>query len=74
LKLSRFEKDCLDWYYENISPFSIEVGIASDVIREMKMDKVERRIFLKAMNLIRLNQIEIENEMAEAKVKKTRKK
>lgn len=50
--LTEFEAFCWNWYWGNVNAFTWEAGLVGDYVRELKMDKTIKKMFLKAMNMI----------------------
>jgi hypothetical protein len=52
-KLTLWEAWTFSWYGENVSAFAREMGIVADNFKELRIRGMSRRLFLKAMNMIR---------------------
>jgi hypothetical protein len=60
--LSRFEVAALNWYYGNISQFTLDCGLMPGLFEDLKLDGVDREIFLRAMTIVHRTEQKIQNE------------
>jgi len=68
--MSEFEQFVHNWYFENVNLFTLETGMLSELIRELDLQGITKRLFLRACNLIYQFQKSIEKEMIEKEIEK----
>lgn len=66
-ELTGFEVFCLNWFYENVSSFTFQTNLIGELMRELELKGMTKKIFLIAMNMIFNHQLSIEREKAKAK-------
>lgn len=71
--MSEFEQFVHNWYFDNVNTFTQETGLLTDLIRELNLKGITRKLFLKACNLLYLFQKSIEKEMVEKEIERKRK-
>lgn len=60
--LSEYEAACLAWYYDNVLPFTMEVGMVGQLILALGLEGKALAMFLRAMNMIRQAFLGIESD------------
>ena len=72
-RLTKFERFCWNWYFENINQFTLEAGIAGENIKELGLKGMMKNLFLRALNMIYQNNLSIQNERTEKLMEEKRK-
>ena len=62
--LTGFEAFCLAWYFDNVSSFSMDAGLVGELVRDLELAGLTKTIFLRAVNLIYIDQMKIRNARA----------
>ena len=70
--LTEFEAFCLVWYYENVSYFTIQTNVLGEMVKELGLKGLRRKLFFRAMNMIHNAELSIEIEKREDEIKKKR--
>jgi len=63
-----FEIFCFSWFRINVNQFTFDARLISDLLKELKLKSIDKRLFLKALNMIYQNDLKI----SEAKARKER--
>jgi len=61
-QMSDFEASAALWYFENVTPFTIEAGLVAEAFRDLRFGPAGRPLFLKAIEKIHLSEKTIEAE------------
>ena len=64
-RLTEFERFCLNWYQDNVTSFTVQVNILGEIVKELNLKGIERKLFFKALNMI----YEISNKVSMEKQK-----
>lgn len=70
--MSRFEAQCFNWYCDNVTDFTREAGLVGDLVRDLELVGVVKRIFLQAMNRIKSAFSTIEADIARRQMEQAR--
>lgn len=73
-RLTEFEAFCLIWHYENVSYFTIQTNILGEMVKELELKGIRRKLFLKAQNMIHNAEFSIEIERRDEEIRKTGKR
>lgn len=67
---TEFEFFCFSWFRLNVSQFAFDAHLIGELLSELKLKKIIKRLFLKALNMIYLNDTKI----SQAKARKDERK
>lgn len=68
--MNDFEQLVCNWYFENVNTFTLETGILADFIKDLNLEGVSKKLFLKACNILHLFKKSIEKEMIEEEIER----
>lgn len=72
--LTEFERLCWNWYHENINPFTLDTGLVGEAVKELNLERIEKKLFLTASNMIYQHYGAIRDEMIQKEMDKKRRK
>jgi len=58
-ELTEFELFCFSWFRQNISQFTFEAHLIGELLGELKLKDLNKKLFLKASSMIYLNDMKI---------------
>lgn len=69
-KFTNFEAFCFIWFRENISQFTFDAHLISELLSELKLKDLNKKLFLKASSMIYSNDMKISEARARRDAKK----
>ena len=58
-ELTEFELFIVAWFRTNVNQFAFDAHLVGDLIKELELNKETRPIFLKAVNMVYQNDLQI---------------
>ena len=71
-RLSKFEAAAVNWYYGNVSQFTLDCGLMANLFQDLKLEGVDKELFLRAMAMIHRTEQKIQNEKMRLEMEKRR--
>jgi len=69
-ELTEFELFCFSWFRINVSQFTFDAHLIGELLSELELEKIDKRLFLKALNMIYQNDTKISQAKARKEAKK----
>ena len=69
-ELTGFEIFCFSWFRTNVSQFNFDAHLIGELIGELELKELTKRLFLKGLNMIYMNDTKISQDKARREAKK----
>lgn len=69
-ELTEFEFFSLTWFRANINQFAFDAHLVGELMKELELKDIARRLFLKVVNMIYLNDLKISQARARKEAEK----
>lgn len=69
-EFTEFEISCFSWFRTNVTQFTFDAHLIDKLLDELKLKEITKRLFLKALNMIYINDTKISQEKARLEARK----
>lgn len=70
VEFTEFEIFCFAWFRNQVTQFTFDAHLIGKLLDELEMEKMEKRLFLKALNMIYMNDMNISQAKARQEARK----
>lgn len=69
-EFTEFEIFCFSWFRSNVTQFTFDAHLVGKLLDEIELEKIDKRLFLKALNMIYMNDMNISQAKARQEARK----